>query len=90
MNELISINGVPYRKVVPDEIRDELRVYKDTVKRLRDAFEEQLQDAEQGYKEFIEDGLKFNTIEAEGNLRGWITAKNLLDFYLKEVNEQDN
>lgn len=90
MNDLISINGVPYRKVVPDEIRDELRVYKDTVKRLRDAFEEQLQDAEQGYKEFIEDGLKFNTIEAEGNLRGWITAKNLLDFYLKEVNEQDN
>lgn len=90
MNDLISINGVPYRKVVPDEIRDELRVYKDTVNRLRDAFEEQLQDAEQGYKEFIEDGLKFNTIEAEGNLRGWITAKNLLDFYLKEVNEQDN
>lgn len=90
MNDLISINGVPYRKVVPDKIRDELRVYKDTVKRLRDAFEEQLQDAEQGYKEFIEDGLKFNTIEAEGNLRGWITAKNLLDFYFKEVNEQSN
>ena len=90
MNDLISINGVPYRKVVPDEIRDELRVYKDTVKRLSDAFEEQLQDAEQGYKEFIEDGLKFNTIEAEGNLRGWITAKNLLDFYFKEVNEQSN
>lgn len=90
MNDLISINGVPYRKVVPDKIRDELRVYKDTVKRLSDAFEEQLQDAEQGYKEFIEDGLKFNTIEAEGNLRGWITAKNLLDFYFKEVNEQSN
>lgn len=90
MNDLINIDGVTYRKVVPDKIRDELRVYKDTVKRLRDAFEEQLQDAEESYKELIEDGLKFNSVEAEGNLRGWITAKNLLDFYLKEVNEQDN
>lgn len=87
MNDLINIDGVTYRKVVPDKIRDELRVYKDTVSRFRSAFEEQLQDAEQSYKELIEDGLKFNSVEAEGNLRGWITAKNLVNYYFGELNE---
>lgn len=87
MNDLINIDGVTYRKVVPDKIRDELRVYKDTVSRFRRAFEEQLQDAEESYKELTEDGLKFNSIEAEGNLRGWITAKNLVEYHFGEVDE---
>lgn len=87
MNNTINIDGVPYRKVAPDKTQDELRVYKGTVSRFRRAFEEQLREAEESYKELIEDGLKFNSVEAEGNLRGWITAKNLVNYYFGEPDE---
>ena len=58
------------------EAERKLKTIKEVISRFRSALEEQVQDAEQIYKELTGDGLKFNSIEAEGNLRGWITAKN--------------
>jgi len=90
MKNSITVDGVVYYKHVVTEAEIKLKTIKEVISRFRSALEEQVQDAEQIYKELTEDGLKFNSIEAEGNLRGWITAKNLVEYHFGEVDEQCN
>ena len=45
------------------------------------------QEAQTLYNEYREFGFSVNTIEAEGNLRGWSAALEIMEYCLKEAEE---
>lgn len=70
------VSYVPYDAEGPsNEMRQAKAFLADLIDRTRD----ERKAAQEIYDEVKEDGLKFNSIEAEGNLRAYTTICNLIE-----------
>ena len=79
MTHTVIINGVSYVPYDADSPSPELRQAKSFLTDLICRIQDERSNAQQNYDDFKEDGLKFNAIEAEGNLRAYTTICNLID-----------
>lgn len=79
MPNTVTIDGVSYVPYDAEGPSTEMRQAKAFLADLIDRIRDEHQNAQENYNNFKEDGLNFNSIEAEGNLRAYITICNLID-----------
>lgn len=71
-----GVEYVPVDKQPESTLRATVNYFlEDLVSRIRDG----RKDAQSLYDDVKKDGLTFNTMEAEGNLRAYVTMCNLID-----------
>ena len=79
MPDTVTIDGVSYVPYDADGPSNEMRQAKAFLTDLIYRIQDERKAAQENYDDFKEDGLKYNSIEAEGNLRAYITICNLIE-----------